>query len=213
MSKTLQERLHDAKSVLDHVYAALGRHSTALPKEVEDSFRALVDYHEDIDHWLRMLEARAAARQLFDALETKADAVDCVLLGTAHVKYQHVRFIGVQAYVTTNWALADRITGMVGRVLCTPAAGLNDVKPAELSLISSTEIGSGRRLLRPSSSPCDRPSDGRSESPTRLETTSCTTGRRSAALTSSKGHLSHRPSESPLMVGTGWKRKQKMNIG
>jgi hypothetical protein len=36
-----------------------------------------------------------------------------------------VRFIGVQAYVTTNWALADRITGIVGRVLCTPAAGRN----------------------------------------------------------------------------------------
>ena len=132
MSKTLQERLCDAKSELDHVHAALGRHSAGLPREVEESFRKLVDYRTDIDHWLGMLEARAAACQLLDGLEAQANEEDCVPLGAMRVKYQHVRFIGVQAYITTNWALADRITGMVGRVLCTPAAGLNDVKPAEL---------------------------------------------------------------------------------
>jgi hypothetical protein len=132
MSKTLQERLCDAKSALDQVHTALGRHPSGLPKEVETSFRALVDCRTDLDHWLGMLEARAAACQLLDALETKADADDCVPLGAARVKYQHVRFIGVQAYVTTNWALADRITGMVGRILCTPEAGLNGVNPAQL---------------------------------------------------------------------------------
>ena len=132
MSKTLQERLCDAKNVLDHVHAALGRHPAGLPQEVGDAFRVLVDYRTDIDHWLGMLEARAAARQLLDALETQADADDCVPLGAVRVKYQHVRFIGVQAYVTTNWALVDRITGMVGRVLCTPEAGRNPEKPAQL---------------------------------------------------------------------------------
>jgi hypothetical protein len=132
MSKTLQERLRDAKSVLDQVHAALGRHSTRLPREVETLFRALVDYRTEIDHWLGMLEARAASCRLLDALESQADADDCVPLGAARVKYQHVRFIGVQAYVTTNWALADRITGMVGRVLCTPEAGANNVNPAQL---------------------------------------------------------------------------------
>jgi hypothetical protein len=34
-----------------------------------------------------MLEARAAARQLLDGLETQADADDCVPLGAARVKY------------------------------------------------------------------------------------------------------------------------------
>ena len=41
MSKTLQERLLDAKSVLDLVHAALGRYPAGLPQEVEKSFRAL----------------------------------------------------------------------------------------------------------------------------------------------------------------------------
>jgi hypothetical protein len=87
MNKTLQERLRDAQSVFDQVHTALGRHPSGLPKEVETSFRALVDYRTDIDHWLGMLEARAAACQLLDALETKADADDCVPLGAARVKY------------------------------------------------------------------------------------------------------------------------------
>lgn len=77
-------------------------------------------------------EARKAALQLLEALETTADADDKVLLGTTLIKFQHVRFIGVQAYITTVWALADRITGMVGQVLCTPDAGLYGKKPAKL---------------------------------------------------------------------------------
>lgn len=48
------------------------------------------------------------------------------------MKYQHVRFIGVQAYVTTNWALADKISGMVGRILCTPDASRNSTNPVQL---------------------------------------------------------------------------------
>jgi hypothetical protein len=80
MSKTLQERLCDAKNVLDHVHAALGRHPARLPQEVETAFRGLIDYRTDIDHWLGMLEARMAARQLLDGLETQADADDCVPL-------------------------------------------------------------------------------------------------------------------------------------
>ena len=132
MSKTLQERLCAAQSSLDQVHAALGRHARGLPREVETLFRALIDHRTDIDHWLGMLEARAASFQLLDQLETKADADDCVPLGDARIKYQHVRFIGIQAYVTTNWALADRITGMVGRILCTPEAGRNVARPAEI---------------------------------------------------------------------------------
>ena len=87
MSKTLQDRLHNAKVVLDHVHAALGRHSTTLPREVETSFRALIDYRTDIDHWLGMLEARAASCRLLAALESQADADDCVPLGAARVKH------------------------------------------------------------------------------------------------------------------------------
>ena len=116
MSKTLQERLGDAKDVFDQVHAALGRHPAGLPQEVETAFRVLVDYRTDIDHWLGMLEARAAARQLLDALETQVDADDCVPLGTARVKYQHVRVmesrrtsqrIGHSRTASLGWSVAS----------------------------------------------------------------------------------------------------------
>lgn len=132
MSKTLDERLRDAKGVLDRVYAAVERNPGRLPTEVEQPVRRVIDYRDDMEHWLGMIEARAAALRLLDALENKTDGDDCVLLNDVKVKYRHVRFIGVAAYVTTNWALADRITGMIGRVLCTPQVGLNPVKPVRL---------------------------------------------------------------------------------
>jgi len=132
MSKTLQERLGDAKDMLDQVHAALGRHPGGLPNEVETSFRGIVDFRADIEHWLGLIQARAVAREVLEALESRADADDYVPFGVTRVKYQHVRLVGVQAYLTTNWALADRITGMVGRVLCTPDAGANAMSPAQL---------------------------------------------------------------------------------
>jgi hypothetical protein len=133
MSKPLDERLRDAKDTLNQVHAAIGRNPGRLPKDVEDSIRKVVDYRSDIDHWIGTLEARAASFQLLAGLESKVDHADCVpLMGTMSAKFQHVRLIGTQAYLTTMWAISDRITGMVGRVLCTPEAGLNTASPAQL---------------------------------------------------------------------------------
>lgn len=103
-----------------------------IPQEVERAFRNEAIASADIGHWLAMLDARAAAWQLLDGLETKADADDLVPLGASHAKFVHVRLIGVQAYLATNWALADRITGMAGRLLCTPNAGSNAASPVQL---------------------------------------------------------------------------------
>lgn len=132
MSKTLEDRLGDAKVVLGKASTALGRHAGKLPGDVEDSFRRVIAFAEDVDHCVGMLHARAAARLLLTDLEKTADADDRVPFGTTRVKFQHVRLIGAQAYLTTSWALADRITGVVGRVLCTPDAGFNDASPAQL---------------------------------------------------------------------------------
>lgn len=96
------------------------------------SLGGVIDYRDAIVHWLGMIESRSAALRLLDAPETKVDQDDCVSLTDLKVTYQHVRFIGVQAYVTTNWALADRITELVGRVLCTPDAGRNELNLARL---------------------------------------------------------------------------------
>jgi len=132
MSKTLEERLGDAKAVLESANAMLVRHPGELQTDVSDIFRKVIQFGGDIEHWQGMLHARAEALQLLIDLENDVDTNDCVTLGTRRVKFQHVRLIGVQSYMTTMWALADRITGMIGRVVCPPHAGSNPVSPAQL---------------------------------------------------------------------------------
>lgn len=86
----------------------------------------------DVEQLLDLIQIRSAARRLLDGLETDADADDAVRLGAHRAKFQHVRMIGVQAYLGAKWALADRIASIVGRLLCTPAASSNDRQPAQL---------------------------------------------------------------------------------
>lgn len=127
MSKTLEDRLRDARAQFGKVDAALLRRAGDVPREVDEQFRAVSAFAADIEHWLGMLQARGVARQLLTDLENEADADDTVALGASRAKYQHVRLIGVQAYLATKWALADRLVGMVSRVLCIRSS-LNDPK-------------------------------------------------------------------------------------
>jgi hypothetical protein len=130
--KSLLERLHDAQGVLDAVGAALGRKPGVIGAEAEAGLRALVGSRSDIAHWVTIVGARDAAWDLLYGLEDKADPDDLVPFGDGRAKFVHVRLIGVQAYVATSWALADCITGMAGRLLCTPEASRNGACPAQL---------------------------------------------------------------------------------
>jgi hypothetical protein len=134
VNKTLDERLKDARTSLDKVEHVLLRHAGTgrVSTQVSDQFSELVAFGADIDAWLALLDARTAARRLLTGLEDQADQDDLVPLGQVRVKYEHVRLIGVQAYLATSWALADRLVGMAGRVLCTPQAAFNATQPAQL---------------------------------------------------------------------------------
>ena len=134
MTKTLDDRLRDARSALDQVDAAIRRHPGSIYPELETFVRKIVGYSAEIDHWIGMLDARTAATRFLDGLEMRVDGEDRVSLGAIPVKFQHARLIGVQAYVTTTWALADSITGLVGRILCTVEKGSNEgVRPQLIS--------------------------------------------------------------------------------
>jgi hypothetical protein len=132
MTKPLVERLHTARAVLDQAHTAILRHSTKLSADASDGFLRLVELKASVPSWLGLLEARTLVFQTLVGLETLADAHGLVPFGVARAEYQHARFIGVASYLTTTWALADRITDLAGLVLCTPEAGRNVKEPCQL---------------------------------------------------------------------------------
>lgn len=131
MSKPLDERLRVAKEDLRKIDEVIqhSQHSTRVVQQVLDQIKQVTTFGADIDHWLRLIETRAASRRLLTGLENQADTNDMVELGKVFgsVGYQHLRFIGVQAYLTTTWAIADRIATMAGHILCIKSQ-LNDPK-------------------------------------------------------------------------------------
>lgn len=141
MSKTLEERLQDAKTSLGRVDGAIARHTGKLTTEVETQFKAIAAFASHVDHWTQMLAARQSARTLLDALEQQADQNDDVPYGATKAKFQTVRLLGVQGYLAAQWALADRLVGMSGQVLCIRNA-LQDPKNAP-QLVSHFVGGKG----------------------------------------------------------------------
>lgn len=52
------------------------------------------------------------------AANEQADQNDNVPYAASRAKFQTVRLLGVQGYLAAQWALADRLVGMAGNVLC-----------------------------------------------------------------------------------------------
>jgi hypothetical protein len=132
MSKTLEERLRSAKDALGTIDAATLRNPGRLATEVEKQFKDISAFASDVEHWLQLLEARKEARALLTGLEGLVDDKDCVPFGSGRVKYLHVRLLGVQAYLATKWALADRLVAMAGHVLCIQSSLQNSRKLPQL---------------------------------------------------------------------------------
>ena len=132
MTTMLKTRLRNAKDVLGNVRGILDRQATTLDPAVDDLFRKIIEFDTDVAYWLELLEAREAAFQLLTGLEHEADDRDCVPLGKAKVEFRRARLIGVQAYIAMTWALVDRVTGLVGRIVCPVNSGGNPASPAQL---------------------------------------------------------------------------------
>lgn len=118
MSKTLEERLQDAKTALGKIDGSIARHTGKLATDAETQFKAISSFAAHVEHWNQILAARQTARGLLDHLEQQADQNDDVQYGASKAKFQTVRLLGVQSYLAAQWALADRLVGMAGQVLC-----------------------------------------------------------------------------------------------
>lgn len=134
MTKPLDERLRQVKGELAQIETTLTTHSgTKVTLEVADEFKKVTAFANDVDHCLRMIEARALARNVLSGLEGLADGDDTVPIGAGRAKFHLVRFLGLQAYLASKWALADRIAGVAGQILCAPNQLNNmDKRPPQL---------------------------------------------------------------------------------
>ena len=139
MTRSLQDRLSDAKNALDRVDVAILRSPGRLPLEVEEGFRRLADFRGDIDHWSDMVGARTAAFQLMDGLETKTTGDNLVPLGSGSAKFAHARFLGVVGYLGTTWGLADRLRASWGAFCVRPPPDETKRVLPNSCLISSSE--------------------------------------------------------------------------
>ena len=132
MIKSLEERLNDAQSGQMAIDSVLAQHPGKLRPEVESAIRKVLVSSGGIEHWMTLIHARKSAWSLIEDLENKVDSEDCVNFGSSSMKFVHARLLGVQAYLTCCWSLADQIIGWAGRVLCTPNGGLNESSPPQL---------------------------------------------------------------------------------
>jgi hypothetical protein len=73
MSKTLEERLQNARTALGKVDGLIARHTGKLATDVEAQFKKIVAFASHVEHWNQMLAARQTARALLDNLEQQAD--------------------------------------------------------------------------------------------------------------------------------------------
>lgn len=133
MSKSLEDRLSQVKEDLAKLEVILTTHSgSRVASEAADEFKKVTAFANDVDHCLRMMQARTVARNLLAGLEGTADSDDTVPVGAGRAKFHFVRFLGVQAYLASEWALADRIAGVAGQVLCVPNQLNNEKSPPQL---------------------------------------------------------------------------------
>ena len=118
----LEKRLNDAGRTLVEVETLLQANPGAVTQALEDGLLEVAAAHRDIPAWKRALGARDAARAYLNELLNDPSSED-VDLGRQKVSFSQGRLIGVDAYLASMWAVADRIAALVGRVVCVNKLG------------------------------------------------------------------------------------------
>lgn len=114
----LSARLSAAATSLDEIEKLMAANPNALPPRVLTTLENLTRWHADLTLWRDAVATRDGARDFLAGLEDRCDAERRVVVGGVSMSFPAARLFGMQAYVSTQWALSDRITDFVGRVLC-----------------------------------------------------------------------------------------------
>jgi hypothetical protein len=132
MSKTLSERLDDAKEILDGIHSAIQASPEDLKSDARDYFSKVLEGRNELVNVQNLIKVRLSALKYLDNLGTEPDSEGNVLFGSIRVHFAHARLMGVQAYLSTAWSISDTLCRIAGRLLCTPDAGQNEAAPSQL---------------------------------------------------------------------------------
>ena len=118
MSKSLVQRLDDAKTILDKIDQAILRNSGKLSRDSAERFVEIASLAAECENWRHRVVARDTARTVLSGLEGRADHKGELEYCGVKADFQTARLLGVQSLLAAQWALADRLVGVAGRVLC-----------------------------------------------------------------------------------------------
>jgi hypothetical protein len=117
----LSARLSAAATSLEEIEKQMAANPQAMPPRVLSALENLTRWRVDLTLWRDAVATRDGAREFLRGLEDRCDADRRVLVGSSQMSFPAARLFGMQAYVSTQWALSDRITDFTGRVLCLDA--------------------------------------------------------------------------------------------
>lgn len=131
---TLNDRLKRASESLKAVQATLGRLPGRLPVGLEGVVRELTASHSEIDRWILSLHARETGRLILANLDKPLNsASEEITAGGVQMHFEEARLFFVHGYLSITWALADRISEFVSRVLCVDSVARVPRSPAKLT--------------------------------------------------------------------------------
>lgn len=134
MAKTFEEKLKIARETIEEVKQGLIKHSGEIHPKVDDVVRRLLDEYFDVDHWSDLYQARTVALKQLEDLESDADIDGRVSWGRMNQRmpYRQARFLAIQLYLSSAWALADCISEFVGTIFCNSNETLLDSSHPQL---------------------------------------------------------------------------------
>ncbi len=97
--KTLEQRMIDAKSCLNHVDSLLPSHTSMIPASTKQHFEEITAYASSVDRWLQLLRARNVVGSWIQTLESHVDMHGNIHVNSQTMSYHEARITGFQSWV------------------------------------------------------------------------------------------------------------------
>ncbi|MCY4380051.1 MAG: hypothetical protein OXC40_00570 [Proteobacteria bacterium] len=144
MSKTLKASLESGRVILKEVESKLKEcQQKPISDKTINHFQTIIQCHNSIDHWIFLIEEKSKALAKLQKLKQDPSTIYSepptdpsttsfsLKQAPNDSEFKSKRWINLLSHITSQWALVDSISAMVGRVFCTRDIQ-NNYNPAKL---------------------------------------------------------------------------------